>query len=116
MRSETQDFSVDLPRLSFDHLLLAEDANGVDLREGDHLLLRSVVVDSVEVCVGKYSELPVRPFPAQLNPILIEVVGVLAEDVNSLGYFHFSTNQHVKTLGLLTFPIHHLVLLHLHEG
>lgn len=53
LRSEAQNLCVHLSRLPLDDLLFSEDADRVDLCEGDHFLLRSVVVNSMEVCVWK---------------------------------------------------------------
>lgn len=115
LSSKAKDLCVDLSWLSFEDLFLAEDTDGVDLCEGDHFLLRSVVVNSIEVRVWEDAELPICPFPAQLNPILIKVIGILAEDINSLRNFHLSTHQHVETVRLLPLTIHHLILFHLNK-
>lgn len=115
LSSETEDFCVDLSWLSIEDLFLAEDADRVYLCKGDHFLLRSVVVNPIKVGIWEDAELPIRPFPTQLNSILIKIIRVLAKDINSLRNFHLSTDQHVETVRLLTLTIHHLILLHLNK-
>lgn len=78
-------------------------------------MLVLIIVDSIEVCIGKRLNVKTDALSTDLYSTLVEIIRIFSQNLYSFGNLNFSFSQEIEARRLVSFSIHKLSFFYLDQ-